>query len=405
MNKNSTSLLDKILLGELDNKAFAILKRGNLDYLELMSGPVSHHQKLDMIQLSDVLDDTCKGTLVILPYNQIRERNFCCVNDNAKLVSMEILDKEFISTSDFKIPDDPICISEGGFDIEDKDYENIVQSIINEAIGTGEGSNFVIKRNFNAKIDKYSLQKALTILQHLIQNERGAYWTFLVHLGSYTLVGASPELHVKLENNVVTMNPISGTYRYPPSGPTLDGLLSFLSNSKERDELYMVVEEELKMVGRLCSKGGKIIGPFLKEMSRLAHTEYLIQGESVADPREILRETMFSPAVTGSPLENACRMIAKYEPMGRGYYGGALALITRDVTDNFSLDSAILIRTAYLDSVGNVEIKVGATIVRHSEPASEAAETRAKAKALLKAMQYNGESYNVRKSPRNPVCS
>jgi phenazine biosynthesis protein phzE len=200
------------------------------------------------------------------------------------------------------------------------------------------------------------------------------------------------------------MNPISGTYRYPPSGPTLDGIVEFLSNKKESDELYMVVDEELKMMARFCTQGAKVIGPRLKEMSRLAHTEYVLEGQTQADPRDILRETLFSPAVTGSPIENACRVIAKYEDGGRGYYAGVVALFGRDEQDRAELDSAIVIRTADIDRDGGLRVSVGATIVRHSEPESEAAETRAKAQAILNALgQPSSEHFSTHPRVRSAL--
>ncbi|MEU6942621.1 anthranilate synthase family protein, partial [Streptomyces rubiginosohelvolus] len=126
---------------------------------------------------------------------------------------------------------------------------------------------------------------------------------------------------------------------------------------------------------------------YLKEMARLAHTEYFIEGATTRDPREILRETMFAPTVTGSPLESAARVISRYEPGGRGYYSGVLALVGRDRHGARELDSAILIRTADIDATGTVNIGVGATLVRHSDPESEVAETRAKASGLLAALR------------------
>ncbi|KJK52167.1 anthranilate synthase, partial [Lentzea aerocolonigenes] len=182
-----------------------------------------------------------------------------------------------------------------------------------------------------------------------------------------------------------TMNPISGTYRYPPAGPTLSGVLDFLSDHKETDELYMVLDEELKMMSRICDRV-RVIGPRLKEMARLAHTEYFIEGDSRADVRDVLRETLFAPTVTGSPVENACRVIARHERAGRGYYGGVAALIGRDTTGRQTMDSAILIRTAEISPSGGIQIGVGATLVRHSDPVSEVAETRAKLAALLGAL-------------------
>lgn len=183
------------------------------------------------------------------------------------------------------------------------------------------------------------------------------------------------------------MNPISGTYRYPPAGPNLAEVMEFLANRKEAEELYMVVDEELKMMALICEDGGHVRGPYLKEMAHLAHTEYFIEGKTRRDVRDILRETLFAPTVTGSPLESACRVIQRYEPQGRGYYSGMAALIGSDGKGGRSLDSSILIRTADIDDQGQVRISVGSTIVRHSDPLGEAAESRAKAAGLIAALK------------------
>ena len=92
----------------------------------------------------------------------------------------------------------------------------------------------------------------------------------------------------------------------------------------------MVVDEELKMMCDICNEGGQVLGPFLKPMTHLVHTEYLLAGRTARDVREVLRDTMYAATVTGSPVENACRLIREYEPEGRGYYGAALALLGRD---------------------------------------------------------------------------
>ena len=78
----------------------------------------------------------------------------------------------------------------------------------------------------------------------------------------------------------------------------------------------MVVDEELKMMCDICNEGGQVLGPFLKPMSRLVHTEYLLAGRTNRDPREVLRDTMYAATVTGSPVENACRLIKQYESVG-----------------------------------------------------------------------------------------
>jgi phenazine biosynthesis protein phzE len=102
--------------------------------------------------------------------------------------------------------------------------------------------------------------------------------------------------------------------------------------------------------------------------------------------REVLKETMFAATVTGSPVQNACRVIERHEVGGRGYYAGALALIGRDSGGAQTLDSPILIRTADIDGGGRLRVPVGATLVRGSDPASEVAETHAKAAGVLAAL-------------------
>jgi phenazine biosynthesis protein phzE len=99
---------------------------------------------------------------------------------------------------------------------------------------------------------------------------------------------------------------------------------------------------------------------------------------------------MFAATVTGSPVQNACRVIERHEVGGRGYYAGALALVGRDAGGAQTLDSPILIRTADIDADGRLRVPVGATLVRGSDPASEVAETHAKAAGVLAALGVVG---------------
>jgi len=394
---NSSPLLEHVLGARPG--AFALLHRPetlDLDRVEILLGQVSTPARLADIPLADQtrqLGEARHEALVLVPHQQITERGFAAAADGSPLIVMSLTDQEQMVTSVALglLPDEPITLDGGRFDIEDDAYADTVRAVLDDEIGTGEGSNFVIKRSFVTTITDYSTRSALTLFRRLLTRETGAYWTFLVHTGTRTFVGATPELHVSLRGGVATMNPISGTYRYPPGGPILSEVLDFLANRKETDELYMVLDEELKMMARVCQGGGRVVGPFLRQMARLAHTEYLIKGRSDLDPRDILRETLLAPTVTGSPLENACRVIARYEPHGRGYYGGVAALISREVGGARTLDSAILIRTAdirtsELDGSGHVEVGVGATLVRHSDPVAEVAETRTKAAGVLAAL-------------------
>ncbi len=385
-------LLERVLAPQ--PPAFALLHRPDTTgpgILELLVGEVSTVGTLAEIPMPE----ETKGTggarhdvLALVPYRQITERGYACADDGEPLIAITVTDQGALPVPEAlgRIPDAPIKLTGGNFDIDDDTYATTVRRVIADEIGEGVGANFVIKRSFTADITDYTPHSALTFFRRLLECESGAYWTYIVHTGTRTFVGATPERHISVHGGTVVMNPISGTYRYPPSGPTLPEVMDFLADRKEIDELYMVVDEELKMMARICDSGCHVVGPYLKEMARLAHTEYFIEGRSSRDVREILRETMFAPTVTGSPLESACKVISRYEPEGRGYYSGVVALIGRDERGGRTLDSSILIRTADIDSGGRVRIGVGATLVRHSDTASEVAETRAKAAGLLAAL-------------------
>ncbi|MFI9811916.1 anthranilate synthase family protein [Saccharothrix variisporea] len=327
--------------------------------------------------------------LVLVPYRQIAERGFEHQDDGAPLRALKVADQARLplDTLVAALPDEPVEVDAAGFDVDDDSYAAIVEKVLAQEIGWGAGANFVIKRSFTAELRNFTTRHALSVFRRLLSGETGAYWTFLVRFDDRTFIGATPERHVSVESGKAVMNPISGTYRYPDSGPRLSEVLDFLADTKETDELYMVVDEELKMMARVCDGGVRVHGPHLKEMARLAHTEYLIEGRTTRDVADVLRETMFAPTVTGSPLESAFRVIHRYEPRGRGYYSGVAALVGRDGSGARTLDSAILIRTAEIDAGGRVDLGVGATLVRHSDPRSEVAETAAKAAGLLAAIR------------------
>ncbi|MGM9330627.1 anthranilate synthase family protein [Streptomyces murinus] len=366
-----------------DPRPFALLRRrvpGRAEHpVEVLIGPVGSRDRL--AELPD------EG-LALVPFRQIRERGFDVRDDGTPLLVLTPEESYEIPLDEAlrRLPAHEVRVEGGGFDVGDEEYAGIVGRVLEEEIGGGEGANFVIRRTYEGEIPGFGRADALALFRRLLEGERGAYWTFVVHTGDRTLVGASPEVHVRMSGGTVVMNPISGTYRYPAEGPTPEHLLDFLADGKEIEELSMVVDEELKMMCTVGDMGGVVVGPRLKEMAHLAHTEYELRGKSSLDAREVLRETMFAATVTGSPVQNACRVIERHEVGGRGYYAGALALLGRDTGGAQTLDSPILIRTADIGADGRLRVPVGATLVRGSEPAGEVAETHAKAAGVLAAL-------------------
>ncbi|MEU1037773.1 anthranilate synthase family protein [Streptomyces sp. NPDC005907] len=376
---------------------FALLYRpesgapGAAPHVDLVTGPVERYAELADLPLRDDAARDRHELLVLVPYRQIAEQGFEHVDDKTPLLAMTVEQQAALPLAETlsRLPDGtshPIRVRDGHFDLDDAEYAATVRRILDEEIGAGAGANFVLKRTFTAELEGWSVPAALALYARLLNGAPGQYWTFLVHLGERTLIGASPERHITLDRGTAVMNPISGTYRYPPEGPTAEGVLAFLADGKETNELYMVLDEELKMMSRVCEHGGQVIGPRLREMAHLAHTEYYIEGSTTRDIRDVLRETLLAPTVTGSPVESACRVIARFEPEGRGYYSGVAALIGRDAQGDRTTDSAILIRTADIDGTGTLRLGVGSTLVRDSDPWAESVETRAKAAGLLAAL-------------------
>ncbi|MFD1858808.1 phenazine-specific anthranilate synthase component I [Aeromicrobium camelliae] len=380
------TLLDDLLA----QPAFALIRGREADTVTLLGGPRTDLESLADIPLAEGAEERWDH-LVLVPYAQVRERGFDAREDGTPLsvIRADVLEEIALSDLLTLLPDVPVeFVDRGGFETSDDEYAGIVRRIIDEEIGHGEGANLVIGRHYRAHVADWGHERALTVLRRLLERERGAFWTFCIFTGDRYLIGASPERHVSLDAGQVRMNPISGTFRMRGLETHADRkreLLSFLSDEKEIYELFMVVDEELKMMCDICHEGGLVLGPYLKPMSHLVHTEYLLAGRTDRDVREVLRDSMFAATVTGSPVENACRLIAQYEPEGRGYYASIAALIGRDADGRQKADAPILIRTADVDLEGRLKVSAGATLVRDSDAEYETAETWAKAAGILSA--------------------
>ncbi|QFG70354.1 chorismate-binding protein [Ornithinimicrobium pratense] len=378
------------LLADPSGQSWAILWREGEDEAEILVGEVQ-----DLERLHDIPRPTGEApVLAMVPYRQIAERGFDAHDDGAPLRVLRPTLTGRVPVEDLvaALPTGPVEVTGERFSVSDEDYAATVARVIEEEIGEGEGANFVIRRDVVGHTGTDPSLAVLTWLRTLLLDERGAYWTFAVHTPGHSLVGATPERHVSVRDGRVSMNPISGTFRHPEREADPDGarlrasFAAFVADTKETEELFMVVDEEMKMMAEVCSEGGRITGPYLKQMAHLTHTEYLLDGRSDRDVRDVLRHTMFAPTVTGSPMENACTVIRRHEPTGRGYYSGVLALLDLDEDGGERLDAPILIRTAHVGGDGTVTVSAGATLVRHSDPVAECAETSAKARGVLAAL-------------------
>ncbi|MCW2786626.1 MAG: phnA 1 [Marmoricola sp.] len=380
----------------MGHEAWAVIRIRDSETVTLVGGPLVPTDRLADVPMGDGVPEAGRrfDSLVAVPFRQVAERGFEVHDDGAPLAVVRIETELEVPLAALiaALPDEPVEFTDrGGFETSDDDYAAMVGRIIADEIGNGEGANLVVGRHYRAQLADWTPRTgaatALTVLRRLLEHERGAYWTYCFWTGDRFLIGASPERHVSVHGGDVRMNPISGTFRLRGLEPAdrKAKLLDFLADEKEIYELFMVVDEELKMMCEICHEGGQVLGPFLKPMTHLVHTEYLLAGRTRSDVRDILRDTMFAATVTGAPVENACRLIKRYESEGRGYYAGALALIGRDESGAQTADSPILIRTADVSPTGALKVTAGATLVRDSDPYSEVAETGAKAAGILSA--------------------
>ncbi len=375
------------------HEAWAAIRLRDAATVTLVGGSRSEVERLVDVPLEEgpPAEGRRFDRLLAVPFRQAAERGFEVHDDGVPLTVVDIAYEAELPLADVidALPDEAVEFGDrGGFDTSDEEYAVVVEAIIDEEIGHGEGANLVVGRHYRAQVDDWGPPKALTVLRRLLERERGAYWTYCFFTGERYLVGASPERHVSVHGGDVRMNPISGTFRLKgldDPGERKEQLLEFLADEKEIFELFMVVDEELKMMCDICHEGGQVLGPFLKPMTHLVHTEYLLAGRTDRDVREVLRDTMYAATVTGSPVENACRLIKKYETEGRGYYGAALALLGRDPDGRATADSPIIIRTADVSPSGELLVTAGATLVRDSVAEHEVAETHAKAGGILAA--------------------
>ena len=382
------------LVSELQQQpAFALIRVRDSDTVTLVGGAYEDVENLADVPLAAGVpaDGPTWDHLVLVPFRQARERGFAAHDDGTPLrvVRADVLHELPLADLLPTLPEGGVQLEDrGGFETSDADYAAMVRQIIDDEIGRGEGANLVVGRHYRAKIADWGHDAALAVFRRLLERERGAFWTFVIFTGDRYLVGASPERHVSVEAGQVRMNPISGTFRtkgLTKHAEKTSALLEFLRDEKEIYELFMVVDEELKMMCDICHEGGLVLGPYLKPMSHLVHTEYLLAGRTDRDVREVLRDSMFAATVTGSPVENACRLIEQYEENGRGYYASVAALVGRDAEGLQRADAPILIRTADVDLDGNLKVTAGATLVRDSDPDYETAETWAKASGVLSA--------------------
>ena len=260
--------------------------------------------------------------------------------------------------------------------------------VAKEAIASGEAIQVVVARRQTVDaghtrgIDLYRAIRRVSPSPYL----------FFVRMPDFEVVGASPELLLRVEGNRLLTHPIAGTR---PRGltPAADAELGreLAADRKERAEHVMLVDLARNDLGRVARPGTVEVSNYM-QVERFSHVQHLVshvEGElrEGTDALDALRAVFPAGTLSGAPKVRAMQLIAEVETERRGIYGGAVGYLGYDG----SLDTAIAIRSAVLTD-NQIHVHSGAGIVAQSVPEREFEETDQKAAAMLRAVEMAGAS-------------
>jgi anthranilate synthase component 1 len=209
---------------------------------------------------------------------------------------------------------------------------------------------------------------------------------FFLQFGDFYLIGASPEMLVKVQQGRVTTHPIAGTRPRGVDGAEDERLeRELLDDEKERAEHLMLVDLGRNDIGRIATTGSVRVPRFMQvdHYSHVMHLVSEVEGQlrEGLGPVDALRACFPAGTVSGAPKVRAMQIISDLEKDRRGPYSGAVGYVGYDG----SMDTAITIRTIAIKD-GLASVQAGAGIVADSVPESEYRETQHKARALLSAI-------------------
>jgi anthranilate synthase component 1 len=212
-------------------------------------------------------------------------------------------------------------------------------------------------------------------------------YMYFFDFADHHVVGASPEIMVRLSGDTVTLRPIAGT-RPRGASPQEDARIAdeLLADPKERAEHVMLIDLGRNDVGRVASIGTVQVTEqmVVERYSHVMHIVSNVEGKIAPglDAIDVFKASFPAGTVTGAPKVRAMEIIDELEPVKRGVYSGAVGYLGF----NGDMDVAIAIRTAILKD-GKLHVQAAAGIVADSDPQSEWQETRHKTRAILRAAE------------------
>ncbi len=262
---------------------------------------------------------------------------------------------------------------------KEKFFANVLKA--KEYITAGDIIQVVGSQRFSAKFRATPVD-----LYRAARSVNPSPYMFLLEFEGFSLVGASPELHVRCEEGLVEIRPIAGTRRRGKTSEE-DAALEkeLLDDPKERAEHVMLVDLARNDLGRVCDFGSVKVRDLMiiERYSHVMHIVSQVEGKLSADKTlyDLMRATFPAGTLSGAPKIRAMQIIAELEQTARGPYGGCVGYFSF----NGNLDTCITIRTALVKD-GKAYVQAGGGWVNDSTPEAEFQETVNKAKAMLKAV-------------------
>ncbi|MDA9320912.1 anthranilate synthase component I [Gammaproteobacteria bacterium] len=324
-----------------------------------------------------VYDNTDQSTQIIFnvdPKKTSYEEALDAIEEISSLLNSE----DTIFDDTFKTPSGEMAFNSN---FEKDDYIKAV-GLVKNYIEEGDVMQVVLAQDFSQDFqnDPFDLYRALRQLNP-------SPYMYYLDLDECQIVGASPEILVRLEEDKVTLRPIAGTRkRGSNTEEDLANEKDLLNDPKEIAEHLMLIDLGRNDVGRVSEMGTVQVTDkmIVEKYSHVMHIVSNVTGtlSKDLDAIDALKASLPAGTLSGAPKIRAMQIINEIEPSSRGIYGGAIGYISW----NGNIDTAIAIRTAVIkDNV--IHVGAGAGIVADSIPENEWLECKQKAKVFLDAME------------------